>query len=420
MKIAVFGLGYVGLTTAVCLASEAHSIVGVDTNDQKIKKIAAGESPIREPGLDKLLAESLAHERLTCTTDSSLPIRDCDMAIVCVGTPSAGDGSHDMRDIAEVTRQIALAIAAQNRTQPLTVVYRSTIRPGTIEELIMPIFNSILREPETRVEVVYNPEFLREASAIHDFFHPPKIVIGTKDGTPNARMDEMNKDKPARVFNVRYRESEFTKFVDNSFHGLKIAYANEIGRLCVNLDIDAKTVHEIFVSDTKLNVSPAYLRPGGAFGGSCLPKDIRALQYISQEVGAGTHVVDSLMRSNEAHKHFLFLHVTSGLAPGANVLMLGMAFKADTDDLRESPNVDIARKLLRAGYKLFVYDPCLESGKLIGQNLGYAFSHLPGLTNLLVSKEIAEQDEFDLVIDTSDMAHALSLRSTNVMNIYRV
>jgi len=418
MKIAVYGLGYVGLTGAICLASEGHDLSGVDVSDDKVRKIGGGASPIKEPGLDKMLTVALAERRLHCTTDPVEPVRSCDMAIVCVGTPSAPDGAHNMRDIAVVTRQIANAVRSLNRKEKLTVVYRSTIRPGTVDGLILPIFKSALGEAHDIIEIVYNPEFLREATAVYDFFNPPKIVVGTHDGAPSARVEEMNKNLNAPTFTVGFREAEFTKFVDNSFHALKVAYANEIGRMCVALGIDAKVVHRIFVSDTKLNISPHYLRPGGPFGGSCLPKDVRALQYLSNDVGANTHVIDALMRSNEAHKHFLFTRAVNGLRTGAKVLMLGLAFKSDTDDLRESPNIDLARKFIRAGYSLSIYDPSLKPEHLIGQNLGYAFSHLPGLPDLLVTREIAESDGFDLVVDTNGTSRAVSLKCANVMDFH--
>ena len=418
MRIAIYGLGYVGLTGAICLASEGHDLLGVDVSDEKVRRVMSGVSPIKEPGLDAMLAEALEKGRLRCTTDPVEPIRSCDMAIVCVGTPSAPDGAHNMRDIAEVTRQIANGMRSINRKEKLTVVYRSTIRPGTVEGLILPIFRSALGDEHGFIEIVYNPEFLREASAVSDFFNPPKIVVGTHDGQPSARVQLMNKNLNAPTFTVGFREAEFTKFVDNSFHALKVAYANEIGRICVSLGIDAKVVHKIFVSDTKLNISPYYLRPGGPFGGSCLPKDVRALQFIANDIGANTHVIDALMRSNEAHKHFLFTRAVAGLRPGAKILMLGLAFKSDTDDLRESPNIDLARKLIQAGYAISIYDPSLKPEHLIGQNLGYAFSHLPKLPDLLVSKEVAESDGFDLVIATNGAPRELALSCGNLLDFH--
>jgi GDP-mannose 6-dehydrogenase len=418
MRIAVYGLGYVGLTGAICLAAEGHEILGVDVSESKVRQIASGASPIKEPGLDAMLAEALARGRLSCATDPVEPARASEMAIVCVGTPSAPDGSHNMRDIAEVTRQIAGAVRDAGRAERITVVYRSTIRPGTIDGLILPIFKSALGDRHAAIEVVYNPEFLREASAVNDFFNPPKVVVGTADGKPSARVAEMNKNLSAPTFTVGYREAEFTKFVDNSFHALKVAYANEIGRVCVGLGVDAKVVHKIFVSDTKLNISPTYLRPGGPFGGSCLPKDVRALQYIANDIGANTHVIDALMRSNDAHKHFLYTRAVEGLKPGAKALMVGLAFKSDTDDLRESPNIDLARKLIQGGYALSIYDPSLKPEHLVGQNLGYAYSHLPRLNDLLIDKAAAEHGDFDLVIDANGSADGLSLKSGNILNIH--
>ncbi|MFE1601535.1 nucleotide sugar dehydrogenase [Methylobacterium sp. ID0610] len=416
MKIAVYGLGYVGLTAAACLAKDGHDVLGVDVSADKVAKTNGGISHIAEPGLEDLLKQAVAQGRLHCTNQPDEQINDCDMAIVCVGTPSRPDGSHNMGYIAEVSRQIAAAVNPERRT-PLTVVYRSTIRPGTIEGLIAPIFEAALGAGSSAFELVYNPEFLREAVAIKDFFNPPKIVIGTHDGKANARMDEMNKNLDAPVFYTRFREAEFTKFVDNTFHAVKVAFANEIGRLCMQLDISARQVHEIFVSDTKLNISPYYLRPGDAFGGSCLPKDVRALQYISADVGAHTHLIDSLLRSNEAHKHHLFEHCTAGLKPGARVLMIGLAFKLGSDDLRESPKIDLARKLLQAGYALSVYDPGLKPRQLVGQNLGYAFAYLPNLPNILVSDETVTGTHYDVVIDTNGTAGRLSLKANRVVDI---
>ncbi|RVU16581.1 nucleotide sugar dehydrogenase [Methylobacterium oryzihabitans] len=419
MKIAVYGLGYVGLTAAGCLTKEGHSVLGVDVSEQKVRETNEGRSPIEEPGLGDLLLDAVQKGLLRCTTDPRSELNSCDIAIVCVGTPSGPDGSHNMTFIAEVSRQIASAVD-RNRAVPLTVVYRSTIRPGTIDNLIAPIFKASLGDDLGAVELVYNPEFLREATAISDYFHPPKIVIGTADGQPNARMEEMYKDLDAPVFYTQYGEAEFTKFVDNTFHAVKVAFANEIGRVCVQLGISAAKVHEIFVSDTKLNISPYYLRPGGAFGGSCLPKDVRALQHISSDVGGQTHLIDSLIRSNDSHKHFLFEYVKRDLEPGASVLMLGIAFKSGSDDLRESPKVDLARKLLQAGYKLSIYDPFITVNKLVGQNLGYSFSQLPQLQRILVTSEAAESGRYDLVIDTDNLIKKLNLSSTNVVNVSRL
>jgi GDP-mannose 6-dehydrogenase len=416
MKIAIFGLGYVGMTAAACLAKQGYTVLGIDVSEEKVARINAGVSPIEEPGLSELIHTAQTEGRLKAVTKSADELSTCDIAIVCVGTPSAPDGSHNMTYIAEVTREIASKIDPA-RSRPLSVVYRSTIRPGTIEGLVDPIFRDYLGQNSSAYELVYNPEFLREATAIKDFFEPPKIVIGTKDGKRSAAVDAMNTGIEAPVFYVPFREAELTKFVDNTFHAVKVAYANEIGRICGLLGISAQTISQIFLADTKLNISPYYLRPGGAFGGSCLPKDVRALQYMASDLGAGTHLVDSLIRSNEAHKHYLFEHCVRGLSPRAKVLLYGVAFKANSDDLRESPNIDLARKILDAGYKLSIYDPAVKPAGLLGQNLGYAFTNIPALRELMVDELEATSSRYDLVIDTRGNAGDLALDAERIVNI---
>ena len=417
MKIAIFGLGYVGCTAAGCITSQGHTVIGIDPSEGKVAAINDGRSPVREPGLEDLIAAARAEGRLSASRHVGEDLRDCDIAIVCVGTPSGVDGAHNMSYIAQVTRAISEALDA-DRPRPLTVAYRSTMRPGSMEHVVLPIFRARFGERTGEVvELVYNPEFLREASAIADYFAPPKIVIGTLDGGPCANMDALHDGIDAPVFHVGMREAEITKFVDNTWHAVKVAFANEIGRVCQNLDISARQVHEIFVSDTKLNISPYYTRPGGAFGGSCLPKDVRALQHVAADIGANTHLVDSLLRSNDAHKHHQFLKATDGLEPGARVLLVGLSFKAETDDLRESPAVDMARKLLDAGYELAVYDPGLKPENLVGQNLGYAFAFLPSIETLLVDRATAEGGGFARVIATNRLVDDLALGETDVVDI---
>jgi GDP-mannose 6-dehydrogenase len=409
MKVVILGLGYVGFTSACCIASEGHQVVGIDVNARKVREIMSGTAPIVEPEVEALLQQALAAGRISADTVIGSHLDACDLVMVCVGTPSTADGSHHMGFIADVTHQIATAVRPERR-QPLTVVYRSTFRPGTIEELVWPIFGATLGEdPHQHVEIIYNPEFLREGSAVRDYFSPPKIVIGTRDAQLSPVMEQLNAGIKARSFVVGYREAELTKFVDNSWHAAKVTFANEIGRLCMALGVSAQQVHEIFVSDTKLNISPRYMRPGGAFGGSCLPKDVRALQHIAAEAGVNLNMIGSLLRSNEMHKHRLFEYAVEGLAPGARVLLVGLAFKAETDDLRNSPNVDLARKLLAAGYRLEVYDPGIDAAKLIGANLGYAYSQLPVLEQLLVEKDQAETVAYDRVIVSNTAAAALHL-----------
>lgn len=418
MKIAVFGLGYVGITAAACLASQGHNVIGIDPNTTKVNDVLAGRSPITELGVGELIEEARRHGRLTASATPVPEVATCDLAIVCVGTPSMVDGSHNMSYIAEVSRQLAELVRAHTG-DGITVAYRSTIRPGTMEELIQPIFEGVLGEDTSRVELVYYPEFLRESSAVKDYFSPPKIVIGTKTGDRCTTLDKINECIDAPRFYVKYRESEITKFVDNSFHALKIAFANEIGRVCAQLDICSTEVHEIFVSDTKLNISSQYLRPGGAFGGSCLPKDVRALQHISRISGSFTHLIDSLIPSNEAHKSFLFNRVTRNLEHGAKVLLLGIAFKNASDDLRESPNIDLARMLITAGYRLSIFDPYVTPENLIGQNLG-ALSNSPFIRELLVDQFLVENTAWDLVIDARTSAESYALSAACIVDINRL
>jgi GDP-mannose 6-dehydrogenase len=421
LRILIYGLGYVGLTAAGCLTKEGHTVTGIDVNEDKIRELNQGVCPITEPGLAELLASAAAEGRLRATQAAGADIESADLALVCVGTPSAPDGSHNMSYIAEVSRQIAVGLAAGARKSPLTVVYRSTMRPGSIDELIEPVFRSVLGERTDRlVEIVYNPEFLREATAIKDYFEPPKIVVGTRDGQPSANVERMYENIAAPRFNTGFREAEFTKFMDNTWHAVKVAYANEIGRICAMLNVKASAVHEIFVADTKLNISAYYMRPGGAFGGSCLPKDVRALQHLASDVGANATLIDSILRSNVAHKHFVFEHCTRDLAPGARVLLVGLAFKRNSDDLRESPNVDLAGKLLRAGYPVDIYDTAVEPAKLMGQNLGYAYAHLPNIGQLLVDKATAESKTYDLVIDASGEAKSLKVKAARSVELQKL
>lgn len=388
-------------------------MLGYESNEEKCQLINAGGCPIYEPGLHELLNQGLAEKRFHVWARPGVEFEDCDLALVCVGTPSLASGAHNMTYITEVSRQIALV--TRERTRPLTVALRSTVRPGTMEELVAPFFGG-RAGADGPVELVYNPEFLRESSAIEDFFNPPKIIIGTADGKPSATMDALNADIPGPRFVTRFREAEITKFVDNTYHALKVTFANEIGRICTNLGISARVVHEIFVSDTKLNISPRYFRPGGPFGGSCLPKDVRALSALAQETGVKTQLVDSLMRSNEVHKTFIADRATQGLAPGAKILLVGLAFKANSDDLRESPSIDLARTLLARGFDLSIHDPVIKPEALLGANLGYAYSRLPAIDRLLIDKASAEAKEFDLVIDANGEAGKLSLKAAAVFS----
>ncbi|WP_427913594.1 nucleotide sugar dehydrogenase [Ramlibacter sp. MMS24-I3-19] len=397
MKIAIFGLGYVGISAAACLTSRGHHVIGVDTNAEKVAAVKKGQSPIVEPGVPEMLKKAAAEGLLRITMSTVEAVAEADVVFVCVGTPSSADGSHNMTFIAEVTKQIAAA--CEKRRRPLTVAYRSTIKPGTLEGMVIPMLaHAVGSDFEKLIEVVYNPEFLREGTAVEDFFHPPKIVVGTVGGKSSEAMKEVYAGIEAPYFEIPLRDSEIIKFVDNTWHALKVAFANEVGRVCHGLGIDAMTVHQIFKVDTKLNISEYYTRPGAPFGGSCLPKDLRAFAAVAQDAGISCEVVRSIGISNEQHKEFQFQRVKQLIKPGCSVLLVGIAFKADTDDLRESPSIDLARRLLNEGVQLKVYDPGVAAQNLLGQNLGYAFSKLPALAELMATEEEVRNMHFDLVL----------------------
>jgi GDP-mannose 6-dehydrogenase len=419
LKIVIFGVGYVGLTSAACLINDGHDVIGIDVNESKVRMMNEGRSPIFEPGLDELLAKGVREERFRAFQEVGQRLEGADIVIVCVGTPSAVDGSHNMSYIAEVSRQIAIAAAQLVASDtPLTVMYRSTMRPGSLDSLIAPIFRQHFSDTARAIELVYNPEFLRESTAIQDYYEPPKIVIGTIDGNPSVNVAKLYEKIDAPSFVVGYREAEITKFVDNSFHALKVAFANEIGRICVREQVSAAVVHKIFVSDTKLNISPYYLRPGGAFGGSCLPKDVRALTFLSNESGAETFVLDAIIRSNDAHKRFICELAAKNLKPGAKILLNGLSFKADSDDLRESPYVDLARRLLTAGFDLRIWDPQLNPASLTGQNLGYSFTYLPEMHNILLQdRDSLNAEGFAAVIDTRGNASELQIANAPIVSV---
>lgn len=405
-----------GCTIAACYAEMGHQIVGIDPSPGKVDLMNAGRSPIEEPQLAELLDKAKNAGLLSAQSTIDASLADCDAAFVCVGTPTGPDGDHDMRFIVSVTRDIAKALSTLDRPE-MVIAYRSTMRPGTLRKLVQPMLTAELGEERMAgIDLVYNPEFLRESTAVKDFFAPPKIVFGSADASPNHLMDELHEGIEAARFHVRWEEAELTKFVDNSWHALKVGFANEIGRICLAQGLDPSVVHAIFKSDEKLNLSAYYTRPGGPFGGSCLPKDVKALRALSGELRAQTPIVDSLVPSNDAHKNFLSGHVLERYEAGSSILVSGVAFKAQTDDLRESPNVALVRRLLDAGYKVRIFDPAVSAEKLVGQNLGYAYSQLPQLSALLIDKAGAEAENFDLAIRTNATFSQLDLGDTPVLN----
>jgi GDP-mannose 6-dehydrogenase len=419
LDVVVVGLGYVGVTAAACIASAGHRVTGIDVSEEKVAAIASGKSPITEPGVEELIANAVAAGRLHAA--QQLPsLDDCDVVLVCVGTPSAPDGSHNMGYIVEASRQIAARIG-EGSGESVTVAYRSTFRPGTTEMLIAPLFEEVLgNDFASRVELVYNPEFLRESTAVSDYFAPPKIVLGTAGSRPSARMRRLHEGIEAATFEVGYREAEVTKFVDNSWHAVKVAFANEVGRICAAYGVAADVAHSIFVADTKLNISPYYTRPGGAFGGSCLPKDVRAMQSIARTAGVEVQLIDSLISSNEAHKSFQLERVRGSVPQGGSILVAGLAFKAGTDDLRESPNVTLVADLIAEGFLVEVFDPDVQHSTLVGQNLGYVLNLLPNLRGILVSAEEAHARKYDLIVANNAWGSALADHPSPRLDLHRI
>lgn len=399
MKIVICGLGYVGVTTAACLLKDGHRVVGIDVNPFKADQVNAGRTPVMEKGVAELLAAGHAAGRLSADTALGSHLDDADMVLVCVGTPAATNGMLDLGAVRAVTAEIGAAIRRlAARARPLLVVVRSTLPPGTMEGVVLPALEAAAGEPPgVHYEIAFNPEFLRESSAIADYYAPARIVIGERIPGAAQRLYGLYDGIEAPLFEVPFAAAELVKLADNAFHALKVAFANEIGRLALDLHVPPALVAEMFVADTKLNVSAAYLRPGGPFGGACLPKDLRALVSLASVRGVETPVLEGTLRSNEAHKRYLARRVMEGLAPGARVLLLGLTFKAATDDVRESPLLDLAEALLGKGIDLRILDPDLKGRELVGANLRAVERALPHLSRLLVA-DISEVPAPALVV----------------------
>ncbi|MFF0309411.1 nucleotide sugar dehydrogenase [Streptosporangium sp. NPDC004379] len=400
MRISVFGLGYVGCVSAACLASAGHEVVGVDVNPSKVDLVARGLAPVVEERIGELTAEAVRSGALRATADVAEAVAATDVSLVCVGTPSAPNGSLSTAYLERVAEQIGRALAAKapaagtpaTRTPAAgtpvdgarrhTVVFRSTMLPGTCEDLLVPILE---RESGlvagTGFGVAVNPEFLREGTSVRDFFDPPKTVIGELDRASGDVVAALYEGLPGEVFRVPITVAEMTKYTDNAFHGLKISFANEIGAICQALGLDSHRVMDVFLADRKLNISPAYLRPGFAFGGSCLPKDLRGLVYAARRADVSVPLLAHVLPSNEDHLRRAFELVTA--AGGRRVGLFGLSFKPGTDDLRESPMVELAERLLGKGYDLRIYDANVSLSRLMGANRDYIAGRLPHLGDLL-------------------------------------
>jgi GDP-mannose 6-dehydrogenase len=394
MNISIFGLGYVGVVTAGCLAKEGHRVFGVDVSPQKVEQINAGQSPIIEDQIDGLICAARKADRLSATSDAAAAIRQSDMAIVCVGTPSASNGSLSTRYVEAVIAQIGSLIP--KRENRLLIVVRSTLLPGSMRSLILPLLEKTSGEVAgNKSEVVFHPEFLREGTSVKDFYDPPKIVVGERVPGAADLLMEIYRNFSAPNFRVSYEVAEMVKYSDNIFHALKITFANEIGQFCHAHGVDSREVMEIFCKDTKLNLSPRYLRPGFAFGGSCLPKDLRAFLHAARRRDVETPMLAGVLPSNKGQVERA---VQAILQTGARkVGLLGLAFKAGTDDLRESPLVTLAELLAGKGVDLKISDEFVQVTRLVGGNRAFIEQVLPHLAKLLVSAR-NELDACELII----------------------
>jgi GDP-mannose 6-dehydrogenase len=398
MRISVFGLGYVGAVSAACLAADGHTVVGVDTNPVKTDLLNQGRAPVIEAGLGELIEQGVRAGRLRATTDGEEAVAATDLAFVCVGTPSRGNGSLDLTYLRRVADDIGQAI--RRRRSPITVVVRSTMLPGTTRQLLLPDLERSAGRP---VAVAVYPEFLREGTAIRDYHEPPKAVVGALDQTVRDQVTPVAARPGAPLVQTDLELAEMAKYADNAWHALKVTFANEIGSLAKAQGLDGQAVMDILCADTKLNLSPVYLRPGFAFGGSCLPKDVRALRYLGRGLDLDLPVLNAILPSNAQQLDRAFQLVAG--AGARRVGVLGLAFKAGTDDLRESPMVELVERLIGKGFDVRVYDANVNLARLVGANKSYILDQIPHISDLMVpSLEEVLDHAGTLVIGNHDPA----------------
>jgi GDP-mannose 6-dehydrogenase len=398
MRVAIAGLGYVGAVTAACLARLGHEVIGADTDADKVAAIADGRSPVAEPGLDELLAEGVAAGRLT-TADLATAVERAEVVMVAVGTPSASSGAIDLGTVQRVCEEIGAALRGGGPRR--TVVIRSTVLPGTIHEVVVPALEAAsgLRAGAD-FGVATNPEFLREGSSIRDFFEASRTIVGADDDASAAPVRELYAGVTSPIHVVPIRTAELVKYADNAFHALKIAFANEIASFGRRFGIDGREVMDLVVSDDRLNISPAYLRPGYAFGGSCLPKDLRAITDRARKSDVLLPLLDAALVSNQAHFERGVRLVEE--AGGKVVAILGLSFKASTDDLRESPAVALAERLVGRGYEVRIFDEDVRPDQLRGANLRFIETHLPHLRRLLSDSLASAVAGCETIVVTKD------------------
>jgi GDP-mannose 6-dehydrogenase len=396
MQVVVVGLGYVGSVCSACLASRGHRVVGVDTSPFKVDCIERGESPIVETDLPRLIAESRRSGRLSATTRIAEAMPGAEIVLLCVGTPSAEDGGLDLGHVKRAAAEVGQALRTSGTFT--TVVVRSTMLPGSVETEILPVI-----EAESGLEagkgfgLAYNPEFLREGTAVADFFGADYTVIGASDARSAERLRALYDGIGGEILETSIRTAEMLKYVNNAYHALKVAFANEVGRICKRERVDSHEVMRLFMRDTKLNLGATYLKPGFAFGGSCLPKDLRALNARAQRHGLEIPVVGNVMRSNDVHVEEA-IHLIERLKR-RKVGVLGLSFKSETDDLRESPILKVVATLVGKGYSLLLHDPCVDLDRLLGSNRRFVETEVSYLPERLRRdlREVVEQSEVIVV-----------------------
>lgn len=379
-KISIFGLGYVGAVSAAVLADNGHEVIGVDVNPTKVNMVNAGQSPIIEEGMPELMAKGAEAGRIRATTDAATAVHATDMSIICVGTPSNHNGSLDLAYVETVCRQIGASLATKSDYHVVSA--RSTMLPGSTEEVVIPALEEASGKKNGRdFGVCFNPEFLREGSSIKDFYDPPFTVIGSEDGRAVEAVSDLYSMLEAQIIVSPIRVAEMVKYASNAFHALKVTFANEIGNICKRQEIDSHKVMDIFCKDEKLNISPYYLKPGFAFGGSCLPKDLRALLYHARHLDEDAPVLESIMTSNrrQVDKAYQMVRRTDCKRIG----VLGFSFKAGTDDLRESPMVELVERLIGKGYQVALYDRNVSLANLQGANRAYIEREIPHIASLM-------------------------------------
>jgi len=393
MRLSIFGLGYVGCVSAACFAKEGHKVIGVDVNATKVGIINGGNSPIVERGIGELIQEMVAAKRLQATTNTADAIENSDVSLICVGTPSNTNGSLDLKYIKRVCEEIGNCLSHKNNRH--IVVMRSTMLPGTIAEVVRPTLEEHSgKSANTDFAVCINPEFLREGTSLKDFYAPPFTLIGADDEETPSVVRQLYSGIDAPVYATSVKTAEMIKYVCNCFHALKVSFANEVGNICKALSVDSHEVMEIFCQDTKLNLSPYYLKPGFAFGGSCLPKDLRAFNYKAKQLDVEIPVLSSILPSNRQQ---IERAVEMVLATGKKRIgVFGFSFKSGTDDLRESPMVTLIETLIGKGLQLMIYDRDVSLARLFGANKEYIEHQIPHISELM-------RPSIDEVMDSAEV-----------------